>query len=87
MAEKRRQERVHVLMIEHRHGSDVYVCRTEAIAHNHLDRYVREWWEYEMEGQPMPKDADQRWQQYFAEMSEKRGEEFYTLWETQILEK
>lgn len=81
------RETVHVLVIQHQYGDDIYVCRTRQIADRELDEYVRAWWPNEMEEKPMPKDPAKRAQDYFAEMGENRGEEFYTIRETKILEK
>ena len=87
MTKKWRREKVHVLVIEHRHGNDVYVCRAKRIADRKLDEYVRDWWGYEMGGEPMPEDPKKRLEQYFSEMGERLGQEFYTLRETKIWEK
>ena len=86
MTGKQQREMVHVLVVEHKYGDDIYVCRTRQIAHRELDKYVRAWWPNEMEGQAMPKDPARRVEEYFSEMGD-RGEEFYTIRETKVLEK
>ena len=76
---------VYVLVIEHRHGEDFYVCRSWRSAQRRLDEYVRYWWDDEMEGREMPKSPARRIQDYFAEMSELRGKEFYNISKTEML--
>lgn len=72
-------KKVYVLVIEHRHGEDLYVCRTTRGARKRLDAYVREWWDYEMGSFSMPATESERIEEYFLEMSEQRGREFYRI--------
>jgi hypothetical protein len=37
-------EHVAVLTIDHRHGTNVYVCKDREVAASVLARYVRKWW-------------------------------------------
>jgi hypothetical protein len=76
---------VYVLVIEHRHGDDLYVCRTERSACRRLDEYVREWWDHEMPDRQMPKRRSERIDEYFKEMGELRLKEFYTISESELL--
>lgn len=76
---------VYVLVIEHRHGDNLYVCRTWRSARTRLDEYVREWWDHEMPDRTMPRKQEQRILQYFAEMSDRLGKEFYTISESELL--
>jgi hypothetical protein len=39
---------VWVLTIEHRHGQETFVCKTEAVAWKTLANYVDEWWDQEI---------------------------------------
>jgi hypothetical protein len=76
---------VYVLVIEHRHGDDLYVCRTQRSARTRLDEYVREWWDHEMPDRKMPKKRQERILEYFAEMSDRQEKEFYTISESELL--
>lgn len=73
--------RVTVLLIEHKHGLNTYVCATPKIAWQELYKYVREWWstafpndikQPECVDDPAPYIDD-----YFAEMEN----ESYSLFE------
>ena len=77
--------KVHVLVIQHRHGDDLYVCRTTAGAGRQLAGYVREWWDHEMSG-PMPRRRSERIDEYFREMGESRQKEFYSISEEDLLD-
>ncbi|MDY7079325.1 MAG: hypothetical protein SXV54_20620 [Chloroflexota bacterium] len=37
-------KRVAVLTIDHRHGTNVYVCKGSEVAASVLAQYVRKWW-------------------------------------------
>lgn len=76
---------VWLLTIEHRHGTDHWVCATREIAEANLDNYVRTWWEEEIDDKPMPATADERIQQYFDEMADASHPEYYTIEEHQVL--
>jgi hypothetical protein len=76
---------VYVLVIQHRHGEDMYVCRTERSARRRLDEYVREWWDHEMPDRQMPKGRSERIDEYFREMGELRVKEFYMISEAELL--
>lgn len=69
-----------VLMIEHRHGTDLWVHQTEAGARQSLVAWCREWWNIEMHGRfkepgagpenmetwgPAPDDDDKLMATYF----------------------
>jgi hypothetical protein len=45
---------VWVLTIEHAHGVDCYVCKTEEVARKKLEAFVRYWWDTEF----LETDAD-----------------------------
>jgi hypothetical protein len=66
------QMTVHVLTIEHRHGTDTFVCASELIAEECLDGYVRSWWDEEMGDTAMPTTAEERIVQYFEAMAEEQ---------------
>jgi hypothetical protein len=50
--------KVWVLTINHRHGSDVRVYATEALAKKGVQDWVRENWEVEIGSEPMPDDIE-----------------------------
>ena len=37
-------KRVAVLIIDHKHGTNVYVCKDSEVAASVLAKYVRKWW-------------------------------------------
>lgn len=74
---------VWVLIIEHRHGSNIYVNKTKDGAAGELFSYVSEWWD-EVRGRgrwgvndpgDIPADRDEAIETYFEVVSD----EFYTL--------
>lgn len=67
------QQIVHVLLIEHKHGSITNVYATGQAAYDALHEYVAENW-YDDDG-PIPADQDAAIEAYF----EDNGDEFYTL--------
>lgn len=69
------EEFVHVLVIDHRQGTNVHVHRTEAGARLILRTFVNEWWEDELGDIPMPEDDDEAITEYFM----KANGESYTL--------
>ena len=52
-------EVLYILRIEHRHGEDMSIYRTEAGAHKALAEYCREWWD-EVSDDDMPPDDDEK---------------------------
>lgn len=67
--------KVWVLVIEHRHGFDVFVHRTQEGARQRLLAFVLEWWDREMDGAPQPDSPDLAIDMYF----EENDREFYSL--------
>jgi len=43
-----------VLQIEHRHGTNFYICESDEVVQIVLRHYVADWWKMEM-GEPLPK--------------------------------
>lgn len=69
-------KQVWVLHIEHRHGSDYWVCATRQIAEVVLDNYVKEWWPQDgPDGMSIPKRRDDRIEAFFDD----NDREFYSL--------
>jgi len=66
--------KIWLLTIEHRHGTDHWVCATEAVALSYLDNYVQQWWEDESEDEDedeeIPSGPSQRRERYFAEIAQ-----------------
>ena len=69
---------VTVVTIEHRHGTDTYVCATNAGAWKMLREYVAEWWETEAVPGKIPKHAVDAVNAYFSHLDT----EFYAIEET-----
>lgn len=65
-------DRVIVLLIDHRHGTDVSLHRTQKGAHKALVEYVRDEWKNEQLEESMPKDEEEMIEQYFQIMREQR---------------
>ena len=66
--------KVWVITVEHRHGSDTWVRKSENGAISSLAAYVSEWWS-ETGQSDMPTDAAEAIEKYFALVSD----EFYSL--------
>lgn len=45
---------VYVLVVNHRHGDNVYACSTKEKAYATLYAYVQRWWDYEEFGGDCP---------------------------------
>lgn len=54
-----------VLHINHKHGDNITIHRTEAGAQKRLAGYVDEWWEHETTSEPKPDKPDEAVAQYF----------------------
>lgn len=77
---------VELLSIEHRHGTDHYVCASEDVATRELDNYVQQWWEQELPDKPMPEDPNQRIVRYFDAMGDCSQPEYYNIERLEVLE-
>lgn len=66
---------LYVLHIAHRHGDSYWVFDDEEKARNRLADWCRQWWERELESEPMPTSDGDLVVEYFAAMNE-RGESF-----------
>ena len=71
---------VHVLSIEHRHGTDNWVCATWDIAQACLADYVRTWWD--IENGKAPADDEEAIDQYFDD----EDDESYSIEELALIE-
>jgi len=74
-----------VAVVEHRHGQNVYVARTEYGVLDQLYDYVQEWWDSEIPDEEMPTDLPKKEviDQYFSKVGPERLE---TLSETTLIE-
>ena len=59
-----------IATIDHKNGVNTYISTTERGLTKQIDSYVKEWWESEDLGFPMPEDMDDRIDQYFAAVSQ-----------------
>ena len=57
--------KLHVLSVEHKHGTNTSIHRTEESARDALHDYVAMWWEREMGDEPMPDGSGQAIEAYF----------------------
>lgn len=64
-----------VLVIEHRHGANTYVHKTEAGAQQSLRAYVDDNWAQELGTRPVPDDEEDMIAEYF----ERVDDEHYSL--------
>ncbi len=84
-------ERLTILTIDHNHGTNTYLCRTEEVADRELFNYVKEHWDVktnwqEQDGGPlyaMPLEPAQAIETYFSYHSE---DEFYTIDFQEVIE-
>lgn len=68
---------VWILLIDHRHGRDMFVFDDQEKAHDALAAYCRAWWEDEIGDEAAPEDDGEIISQYFAVMNER--DEFYEI--------
>jgi hypothetical protein len=73
-------EKVWVLTINHKHGTDIWVRRTQESAWQILVDYATEWWAGEMAGAEMPEEPGDRVSLYFEEVNDA-----YELEECEVL--
>lgn len=71
---------VTILIIEHKHGMNVYPCSTLDIATAELYGYVKTYWSNEFPNEPIPTDSQRAIDQYFDER------EFYTIETMELIE-
>ena len=45
---------VYAATVEHKHGTDLYVCHSLACLHAEIADYCRNWWEDELPDEPTP---------------------------------
>lgn len=61
---------VHVAVISHRHGNNLYAGRTYRALQQQIYDYVVEWWdEHNMDGEPDPADMATTIERYFEDHS------------------
>jgi hypothetical protein len=56
---------LHVLLLDHRHGTDLSLCGSYAEARAALVAYVRYWWEDEIPDEPAPASDEEAVARYF----------------------
>jgi len=56
---------VHILIIEHSHGTDIYPCRNQVIARQMLYTYVKDNWDRWLPDMPMLDNLDKMVDIYF----------------------
>lgn len=74
------EQTVYVLIIEHRHGTNVDVSASQQGALDALADYVNQWWEHEMPGKAVPSNAGEAIEQYFEAVES----EFYGVHECEV---
>lgn len=72
---------VHILTIDHRHGTDTFVVHNPGQAEEMIGHYVDEWWETDGPDEPMPEDAEEKVARYFEFQA---GRESYSITEARI---
>lgn len=76
-------ERVTILTIDHRHGSNVYVCRNEDVAEQELLTFVKEWWDEIPGMEDMPSDP---WEAINAYFEAHADDEWYSMDSEDVIE-
>ena len=59
-----------ILTITHRHGVNIWPCRTRRLAKQILAEWVRQWWHQELPGTPMPQGKNEMIETYFESIEE-----------------
>jgi hypothetical protein len=62
---KKKLKPVHVGVLHHKHGSDIFVGWTEEQMYAKVYEYVKEWWEDFVPDRTLPKDHDKAISEYF----------------------
>ena len=75
--------KVWVLIIEHRHGTEVTTHKTDTGAWAQLAAYVNDWWVDEMPNVTKPDNNDEAIDTYFGENGAR--DEYYSIQPTELL--
>lgn len=74
------------LVIAHRHGHDMMLYETRALAWRALDEYVIEWWDDFCQDTPLPKRREDRIEVYFQAAGDSWGRcEYYEIGSEKVL--
>lgn len=57
--------KVHIAVIEHKNGSNVYVAESAELIEGEIFDYVADWWAHEFPDDAMPQDRDEAITDYF----------------------
>ena len=72
--------KVYVAIYEHKHGRDVRVFATDALAEAWRQEIASYWWDKEMDSAPRPDDPHELANEYFDTI-----EEFFGIEETELV--
>lgn len=75
---------IHILIIDHRHGRDVFAGQTREAARSRLASWARDNWVIEQIPGDIPEDDDQAIELYFEVMTHNVGEEFWEILELEL---
>ncbi len=73
---------VWILMITHRHGTDLYAFQKGGSAKTKLLNYAKEWWDSDgpgANGDALPKKSSEIIERYFKHAGDKSESEYYLL--------
>ena len=57
--------KVHIGVLNHGHGADIFVGRTKTEVYAKVHKYVKEWWDDFCEGDPLPRSRKAALEAYF----------------------
>lgn len=70
---------------EHKHGTDLSVYATEALALAAKATIAAQWWEQELVDEPYPEDPAEAAELYFEKMGERDNGEWFTIEEHDVI--
>jgi len=85
--------KVHIVVIEHRHGHNHYACQTEELANKVAQAYVENNWKSEMRDRvgrkalPIPKDPEVMVEKYFTHMEQRTQPEFLSIEKVEVIQR
>ena len=76
---KEKPIQVHIAIIRHRHGQDLFVARSKDKLNDEIYGYVKSWWDEidSPSGIEMPEDHDEAIELYFDKMEDSESLETY----------
>lgn len=78
--------KIHSALIEHKHGTNLYLASSKEGLDAKIFDYVNEWWKQEFGEEAMPENKDTTCARYFQKMGDDLCQEFLTRFPSEEVE-